>query len=167
MAEIEATVSISTPPEWATKQRRIFDLMRDAVDSFVERYFDDEGRPFWPREGHVGIDGSDDLIEGFCNWPLVYAMGGDERLLEQARGYEAVVDRLSETQTPYSHPIYVDEFDQCRDWFHLGEGNLYTYNMGLADPNDDAVVERAEQFAGFYFGDADPDNYDAERQLIH
>ena len=167
MPDFEATRLISKPPEWATKQRQLFDLTRDTVESFVENYFDDDGAPLWPPEGHVGIDGSDDLIEGFYNWPLVYAMGGDEFLLDAAKEkYEAVIERLSETQTPYGHPMYVDEFDQGRDWFHLGEGNLYTYNMGLADPDDETVVERAERFASMYFGDSETGNYDAEKRLV-
>lgn len=167
MSDFEATRSMAQPPDWARKQRQLFDLMHDAVEWFVERYFDEHGRPFWPPDGHVGIDGSDDLVEGFFNWPLAYALGADEFLLEQAHErYEAVVDRLSEVETPYGHPIYVDEFDQCRDWFHLGEGNLYTYNMGLADPADDTVVERAERFASLYFDDADVNNYDGEKNLV-
>ncbi|GAA0237554.1 hypothetical protein [Haladaptatus pallidirubidus] len=167
MTLFKATKSYSKPPAWATKQRRLFDLTLDAVDSFVEHYFTDDGSPLWPPDGHVGIDGSDDLIEGFYNWPLVYAMGGDRLLLDAAKKkYLAVIDRLSTVETPYGHPMYVDEFDQGRDWFHLGEGNLYTYNIGLADPADDAVVERAERFASMYFGDSKTGNYDAEKRIV-
>lgn len=167
MTLFEATKSYSKPPAWATNQRRLFDVLSDSVDSFVAHYFDDDGSPLWPPDGHVGIDGSDDLVEGFYNWPLVYAMGGDRFLLDAAReAYRAVIDRLSEVETPYGHPMYVDEFDQGRDWFHLGEGNLYTYNMGLANPTDDVVVERAERFAGLYLGDSETGNYDAERRLV-
>jgi hypothetical protein len=141
--------------------------MEDAVDRFVEDYLGDDYGPFWPPEGHVGLDGYDDVIEGFYNWPLVYALGGDERFLEHARGaYEAALDRFAGTETPYGHPMVVDEFEACRDWFHMGEGNLYTYNMGLAAPGDETVVDRAETFAGFYFGDSDTGNYDADRKLV-
>lgn len=167
MSRFEAVRSVSTPPEWAVSQRRLFDVSTQAVEDFVEHYFDEDGDPLWPPEDYVGLDGSDDIIEGFYNWPLVYAMGGDDRLLEYAtEKYEAAIDVLSETETPYGHPMYVDEFDQCRDWFHLGEGNLYTYNMGLADPGDDTVVERAERFASLYFGDSETGNYDAEKRLV-
>ena len=167
MVELTATRAISTPPEWATKQRRLFEVTRDAVSSFVEHYFDRDGAPLWPPEDHIGIDGSDDLVEGFYNWPLIYAMGGDQYLLDTAtEKYEAVIETLSTTETPYGHPIYVNEFDQGRDWFHLGEGNLYTYNMGLADPHSQRVVERAERFASMYFGDSETGNYDAERRLV-
>ena len=167
MFEIEASDSLAQPPDWATRQRELFDLMADAIDRFVAGYLDDDGEPLWPPEDHVGVDGFDDIVEGFYNWPLVYAMGGDERFLERARSaYEGALERGSRTETPFGHPMVVDEFEQCRDWFHMGEGNLYTYNVGLAAPGDDAVVERAERFAGLYFGDAAANNYDAERKLI-
>ncbi|AEH38976.1 hypothetical protein [Halopiger xanaduensis] len=167
MTELTATTAVSTPPDWAVRQRDLFTLLESAVDRFVEDYFDDDGEPLWPPEGHTGVDGFDDVVEGFYNWPLVYAMGGDERLLEQAReAYEAALRRGSETETPFGHPMVVDEFEQCRDWFHMGEGNLYTYNMGLASPDDETVVERAERFAGLYSDDADVNNYDGEKRLV-
>ena len=167
MFEIDASESLSRPPRWAALQRGYFDLLDDALSAFVADYFDEDGQPFWPPEGHVGLDGTDDVLEGFYNWPLVYAMGGDERFLKESyEKFDAAVERLSETETPFGHPMYVDEFDQCRDWFHLGEGNLFTYNMGLADPESDVVVDRAEKFAELYFGDADVNNYDAEKRLV-
>lgn len=167
MFQLEATTSLGEPPEWAVRQRDLFDLMETALDRFTENYFGLDGEPLWPPDDHVGVDGFDDVVEGFYNWPLVYAMGGDERFLERAQeSYAAALKRGSETETPFGHPMVVDEFEQCRDWFHMGEGNLYTYNMGLAAPNDDTVVERAERFAGLYSGDADTNNYDADRRLV-
>ncbi len=167
MVEIAARTPISQPPEWALLQRSLFDLLADAVDRFVAEYFEENGEPFWPPEGHVGCDGFDDVVEGFYNWPLVYAMGGHERILTQARTvYEGALRRGERTDTPFGHPMVVEEFEHCRDWFHMGEGNQYTYNMGLAAPDDDRVTERAERFAQLYFGDSDTDNYDAEKRLV-
>jgi len=167
MFELEASESIARPPDWAVRQRELFEVMEGAVERFVADYFDEDGEPLWPPEDHVGVDGFDDVVEGFYNWPLVYAMGGDERFLTLAReAYEGALARGSETETPFGHPMVVDEFEHCRDWFHMGEGNLYTYNVGLAAPDDATVVERAERFAGLYFGDSDTGNYDAERRLI-
>jgi len=167
MADIRADRSLGEPPEWVTRQRALFDLMATAVDDFVADYTDENDEPFWPPEGHVGVDGFDDLLEGFYNWPLVYAMGGDESLLDNARRvYEGALRRGSDTETPFGHPMVVDEFEQCRDWFHHGEANLFTYNMGLAAPADDTVVARAERFADLYLGDSDVDNYDPEKRLV-
>lgn len=167
MVEIAARTSISQPPEWALLQRSLFDLLADAVDRFVDQYFEENGEPFWPPEDHVGCDGFDDVVEGFYNWPLVYAMGGPERVLSRARTvYEGALRRGQRMATPFGHPMVVEEFEHCRDWFHMGEGNQYTYNMGLAAPADDRVVERAERFAQLYFGESDTGNYDAEKRVV-
>ncbi|QRV17993.1 hypothetical protein JMJ58_23720 (plasmid) [Haloterrigena salifodinae] len=167
MYEIRASDTFRRPPEWATLQRELFETMADAVGRFADEYLNENGEPYWPPDDHVGVDGFDDVIEGFYNWPLVYAMGGDERFLERAReAYEGALKRGSETETPFGHPMVVDEFEQCRDWFHLGEGNLFTYNMGLAAPDDETVVDRAERFAGLYFDDAEANNYDGEKRLV-
>ncbi|AHG01662.1 hypothetical protein HALLA_04480 (plasmid) [Halostagnicola larsenii XH-48] len=167
MFDIEASRSLTRPPEWAALQRTLFETMATSVDRFVDEYFDEDGEPYWPPEDHVGVDGFDDVIEGFYNWPLVYAMGGDERFLEHARAaYERALRRGSETETPFGHPMVVDEFEQCRDWFHMGEGNLFTYNMGLAAPGDETVVDRAERFAQLYLDDAEVNNYDGEKRLV-
>ncbi|ELY97707.1 hypothetical protein [Natrialba aegyptia] len=170
MFELAAQHSIGRPPEWALLQRELFETMADAVDRFVDEYVDENGEPYWPPRGYTGVDGFDDVIEGFYNWPLVYALGGDERFLEHARDvYAGALRRGRNAETPFGHPMVVDEFEQCRDWFHLGEGNLFTYNMGLAAPTDDAVVDRAERFARLYFDtddEADAGNYDGDRRLV-
>jgi len=167
MFAITADRPTGDPPDWVLRQRDLFEMMPSAVDEFVADYTDENDEPFWPPEGHVGVDGFDDVLEGFYNWPLVYAMGGDESLLDNARRvYEGALRRGADTETPFGHPMVVDEFEQCRDWFHHGEANLFTYNMGLAAPEDDTVVERAERFADLYFGDADVNNYDAEHNIV-
>ncbi|WP_435366125.1 hypothetical protein [Haloarchaeobius sp. DYHT-AS-18] len=167
MHEIVASTSTARPPDWAVKQRDLFDAMATAVDRFVADYLDADGEPLWPPDGHVGVDGFDDVVEGFYNWPLLYAMGGDERVLSHARdAYEGALRRGSRTPTPFGHAMVVDEFEQCRDWFHMGEGNLYTYNMGLAAPDDEAVVERAERFANLYTASAEVNNFDDDRKLV-
>jgi hypothetical protein len=167
MVELTGETAFSRPPEWALRQRALMKTMASAVDRFTDEYLGPDGDPFWPPRDHTGIDGFDDIVEGFYNWPLVYAMGGDERFLTAARtAYEAALERGAETETPFGHPMVVDEFEQCRDWFHLGEGNLYTYNMGLAAPTDETVRERARKFAELYTAEADTGNYDAERNLV-
>ncbi|WP_227379362.1 hypothetical protein [Haladaptatus halobius] len=167
MLELEATISVSRPPAWALRQRELFDQMANAVDRFVADYTGPKDEPFWPPANHVGVDGFDDVVEGFYNWPLMYSFVAAHRFLDRARRvYEAALERASNTETPFGHQMIVDEFEQCRDWFHMGEGNLYTYNMGLAAPDDETAVDRAERFAGLYFDDADADNYDGDRRLV-
>ncbi|WP_424005191.1 hypothetical protein ACOZ4I_17720 (plasmid) [Haloarcula salina] len=167
MFELAAGTSLHRVPEWAMLQRDLFDVMADAVDQFVEDYIDENGEPYWPPVDHVGIDGFDDVIEGFHDWPLVYAMGGDERLLDHARTcYEGALRRGSRVETPFGHSMVVDDFEQCRDWFHLGEGNRFTYNMGLAAPDDERFRERAVRFAELYLPGGGVDNYDPEHNII-
>jgi len=167
MHEVAAQRALGDTPEWARRQRDLFELMDDAVDRFVADYVDDDYEPYWPAEDHVGVDGFDDVIEGFHDWPLVYAMGGDDRFMEHARNcYEGALRRGSDTETPFGHPMVVDDFEQCRDWFHLGEGNRFTYNMGLAAPDDESVVDRATRFADMYLPDSETGNYDAEHNIV-
>ncbi|MFB6218640.1 MAG: hypothetical protein ABEH77_05590 [Halobacteriaceae archaeon] len=166
MHAIEASRGAGDPPEWARLQRALIDRLGDAIDPIVSEYLDD-GEPRWPPEGHVGIDGHDDLYEGFYNWPLAYAVGGDESLLVEAkRAFEGIVERCSAVETPFGHPMAVGEYEQCRDWFHQGEANLLLYNLGLADPGDERFRERAERFAGFYLPGSPTGNYDGERRVV-
>ena len=168
MVTIEAHRSFTSPPPWAVQQRQLLTLLGEAIDPIVEEYLGEDGRPLWPPDDeYVGIDGHDDLYEGFYNWPLVYAMGGDEKLLREAKqGWEAIVDWCGQIATPFGHPMVVDEYEQCRDWFHQGEANLLLYNIGLADPYDDTFADRAERFAALYLPDGPVDNYDGDRNLV-
>jgi hypothetical protein len=166
MHEVRATGTLVDPPDWATAERALF----DAMDGTAERLLalTDDGTPWWPPNGHVGIDGHDDVYEGFWTWPLYYALGGEETFRDRSLAqFDAVVDRFADVATPYGHAMAVEEYEQCRDWFHQGEGNLLFYFLGLAAPDDEATVERARRFAGFYLGGADdPGNYDSERRLV-
>jgi len=168
MEEIEATRSIDEPPEWALLERHLLDLQGDAIAPFVDKYFDEGGGLYWPQgDDYVGVDGHDDPYEGFYNWPLVYAVGGDRALLDEAKNaWEAIVETFSEVQTPFGHPMAVEEYEQCRDWFHQGEANQLLYNIGLADPGDEAFAERARRFAGFYLPDSETGNYDPEHRIV-
>lgn len=168
MHTLEGTRSIDEPPIWALLERHLLDLQSTAIDPFIEKYFDDDGGLYWPQsDDYVGVDGHDDPYEGFYNWPLVYVLGGDEKLLtESKRAWETIVETFSEVQTPFGHPMAVEEYEQCRDWFHQGEANRLLYNIGLADPGDQAFADRAERFAGFYLPDSDTGNYDPEEKII-
>ena len=108
------------------------------------------------------MDGSDDGYESFHNFPLLYLLGGDPRLLETARrGWEAVTWQF--TQYGQVHR----EFDAYYDWMHHGEGSLLLYYLGLADPSRLQDRERAVRFAAMYMGeDPEAPNYDRERRLM-
>ena len=168
MHELTARSTIDRPPQWASLQRQLLDLQSNAIDPIMESYLDDDGRPYWPQDNdYVGVDGHDDLYEGFYNWPLVYVLGGDDALLTAAKtAWEGIVAKFSTVETPFGHPMAVDEYEQCRDWFHQGEANQLLYNIGLADPYDPDFSDRAEHFAGFYLPSSDLENYDPDHRVV-
>jgi hypothetical protein len=168
MDRIRATRRLREPPEWARLERELIEFLDGVADPVVDGYVDGDGSLRWPpADDYVGIDGHDDAYESFWNWPLYYVVGGDERYLDLARAeYEAIVAQFSEVETPFGHPMAVEEYEQCRDWFHQGEGNLLFYFLCLADPDHEPTVERAERFAGFYLPGSDTGNYDPEERIV-
>jgi len=149
------------PPQWALLQRRLFDTLHQSATEFVHRYVRPDGTLIW-RSDWPGMDGSDDPYEGFMYLALLYALGGDEQLRDNAlRIWEGITWQWTE----YGQ-IYRD-FDAYYDWMHHGEGYLFFYFLGLAAPFDTKQANRAMRFARMYTGD-DPEapNYDPEKKLI-
>jgi len=149
------------PPEWALLQRQLLANLNQAADEFVERYVQPDGtllwRSFWP-----GMDGSDDPYEGFMNLALLYVLGGNRRLYDHAR---KVFDGITWQWTEYGQ-IH-REFDGYYDWMHHGEGSLFFYFLGLADPDSLKDRQRALRFANMYTGeDPEAPNYDRDKKLI-
>jgi hypothetical protein len=59
------------------------------------------------------------------------------------------------------------EFFSYYDWMHHGEGSLFLYYMGLADPRSLKFKTRSMRFASFYNGeDKEADNYDAQLKMM-
>lgn len=148
-------------PTWALLQRRLLTDMSQAALRFVDRYTRPDGTLYWRAEW-PGMDASDDLYEGFHNLPLLYLLGGDDRLLPLAHHlWDAITWQTTEYGQVYR------EFDAYYDWMHHGEGSLYLYYLGLAGPWGFKERQRATRFADFYTG-ADPaaPNYDRERRLL-
>src|SRR3989442_11909293 len=73
---IESNVPVS-PPGWAALERRLLDVMSQAAIEFTNRYTRSGGTLIWKTTGTASLD---DLPESFYNLPLLYALGGDERL---------------------------------------------------------------------------------------
>ncbi|WP_168120380.1 hypothetical protein [Paenibacillus sp. HB172176] len=166
---IHGNISFPAPPLWAVLERKLIDLMNDAIEPLMERYVREDGTILWPTtEDHTGIDALDDAYESFHNWPLFYALGGHEKFKRISfREFDAITKQFAGYDTGFGHAMVVKEYEQGYDWFHQGEGYLFFYMLGLADPNDEATRERAVRFAGFY-NNEDPDapNFDAELKLI-
>ncbi|WP_135553477.1 hypothetical protein [Paenibacillus cymbidii] len=149
------------PPEWALLERQMIDVMNKGALEFVQRYTNEDRTLIW-REEWPGMDGSDDPYEGFMNFPLFYALGGSEEVYRVSR---EMYDAITWQWTQYGQ-IH-NEFDAYYDWMHHGEGYLFFYFFGLADPTVPKDRQRAIKYAGFYNGE-DPEalNYDTERKLI-
>jgi len=150
MRRIDAEVSFSSPPLWAILERALIDAMSESVFPFLEKYTREDGTLIW-RDEFPGIDGLDDAHEGFHNWPLLYALGGGDHLSSTSmKEYDAITRQFTKYGQVYK------EYEQGYDWFHQGEGYIYFYFLGLADPTRQKNIERAKRFAGFYLNE-DPE----------
>ncbi|HEX5788777.1 MAG TPA: hypothetical protein VFY03_11390 [Woeseiaceae bacterium] len=159
------------PPGWALEQRKLFAMYDEAVRLFDEKFVTAEGY-LDVVERWGGNDGPDDAMESFAHWPLVYALGGPEVMLElYEKAWEGHLVQFTNARVPgiemARDGMYYREFITSFDWEHNGEG-LAAFNFyGLARPDDPGYRERVVRFAGFYNGD-DPEarNYDPEHRII-
>jgi hypothetical protein len=169
MRKIKADLPFYEPPEWAVLERQLIDLMNDAVDPLVERYIRPDGEIKWPtKENHTGIDALDDMYESFFNWPLFYVIGGHEKFKDLShKEFEAITKQFARYDTGTGYKMAEKEYEQGYDWFHQGEGYTMFYHMGMMDPNNPKVKERALRYAGFFLNE-DPEaiNFDEEHCLI-
>ena len=150
---------IAAPPAWALLQRHLFSVLNAAALEFAARYARPDGTLIW-RDEWPGMDGSDDPYEGFMNFPLLYALGGSREVLDRGR---TIWDGITWQWTQYGQ-IH-DEFDAYYDWMHHGEGYLFQYFLGLADPASLKDRQRAVSFATLYTTDR-AGNYDPALRLI-
>ena len=73
MLKLRGELAFNEPPRWALLERRLIDLMNEAVEPLMARYVRPDGTILWPvSENHTGIDALDDMYESFFNWPLFY-----------------------------------------------------------------------------------------------
>jgi hypothetical protein len=151
-------------PGWATTQRRLFSTLDASVDVFTSRYLAPDDTLTWGDTLH-GRDGADDFYESAYNWPLLYLLGGADRLLPASkRQWEAVTRQVS-CLKPVGQVRH--EYERGYDWFHQGESNLYFYFLCLADPSHPAHRARASRFASLYLGeDGGSANYDRRNRII-
>jgi hypothetical protein len=156
---IDANTRVN-PPAWATLERRLIDDMSQAVFEFVRHYTRSGGTLIWKTSGSASPD---DSYESFYNYPLLYALGGDDRLRELSfTEWNAMTRQLTN-----DFQMMREEYSRQDDWFHHGEGNMFFYLLALADPTDHELVARTKRFAGFYMNE-DPaaPNYDPKLKII-
>ncbi|MBI4874907.1 MAG: hypothetical protein HY822_09785 [Acidobacteria bacterium] len=159
------------PPNWALAERALLAAYGDAAGEFAARYLDQRG---FLRcvERWGGNDGPDDAMENFHNWPLVYALGGPEALLELYRtAWEGHLVQYTQARAPNvemaRHGMYHKEFVTSFDWEHTGEGLAAFHFYALAAPGDPTYRQRVRRFAGFYLNeDPGAPNYDPQHKII-
>jgi hypothetical protein len=177
--KVEANVRV-TPPAWAHLERRLLDDMSRAAIEFAAHYTRPGGTLIWktgpattPDDAEIifndckwkarGEASADDLYESFYNFPLLYALGGHDRLRELSfTEWNAITRQLND-----DFQALRGEYPLQDDWFHQGEGNMFFYLLSLADPTDYEMVKRAKRFAGLYMNE-DPaaNNYDAGLKIL-
>jgi len=170
----EPTIKIDTPvapPAWALLEREVLRANAAACEEFFKRYFDERGFLLCV-ERWGGDDGPDDAIENCNDWPLLYALGGSERvrqMYEKAwEGHLRQYTLAKTTEVPLARDgMYYKEFPTQFDWMHNGEGLTVFNLMGLANPTDPAYERRVRRYAGFYMNeDPQAPNYDPEHKII-
>lgn len=151
----------STAPEWAVRQRQLFDQMNRAAPRFVDKYTRADGTFIW-RDEWPGMDGSDDGYEAYLSFPLFYMLGGSEEIHTMSRRlWTAVTWQFTQFGT------VTREFDTHYDWMHHGEAYTFLHYFGMADPNQHVDRQRALNFAAMYMGeDPEAQNYDPEYKII-
>ena len=168
------TIDISSPmspPPWACMERALMTSVTDACIAFYSKYFDERGYLLCvPRWG--GDDGPDDAIENLTDWPILYALGGEEILLDMCKqAQDGHIRQYTEAKTvdvPFARDgMYYKEFPVHGDWLHLGESMSVFGALGLCDHKDLDYERRLRKWAGLYM-DEDPEapNYDPEHKII-
>ena len=160
------------PPSWALKQRLLLETQNDAVDKFFAHYFDQRGWYKGYLTWGMGI-GSDDILQGTANWPLLYAMGGSDEVLRKFyRAFRGNLEQLS-TQKVEAAPawgVMHNGFVAADDMFHIEEWYQSFNQLPLADPNNREFRKLTLRFAGFFLNEGLPDGaepiYDFEHHII-
>jgi hypothetical protein len=168
------TIEIDTPmspPAWALLEREVLRMNAAACEEFFAKYFDERGFLLCV-ERWGGDDGPDDAIENVNDWPLLYALGGPEKIKQMVEkaweGHLRQYTLAKTTEVPLARDgMYYKEFPTQFDWMHNGEGLTVFNLMGLMNPQNPAFEPRVRRYAGFYMNE-DPQalNYDAQYKII-
>ncbi len=159
------------PPTWALLERELLRSSSEACKLLADWALDERGyllhRPRWGV-----IDGPDDAIETFDNWPLLHALGGADSVLEDynraQEGHWLQYSELRTVKTDLAREgAYFQEFITMSDWAHTLEGMQSFLSLGLSTPEDQNFRKRMKRFAGLYMNE-DPaaPNYDPVHKVI-
>jgi hypothetical protein len=174
LAQGQSTITIKSPmapPTWAVLERELLKVQARACADFFAKYFDERGFLLCV-ERWGGDDGPDDAIENVNDWPVLYALGADERVWEMTRkAWEGHLRQYTLAKTKdvefARDGMYFKEFPVMFDWMHNGEGLTVFNVMGLGDPADERFGQRVRRYAGFYMNeDPGAPNYDPQHKII-
>ena len=160
-----------SPPAWALLQRELLKANAEACEEFYNRYFDERGFLLCV-ERWGGDDGPDDAIENCHRWPILHALGADDRVLKLYKqaweGHLRQYTLAKTTHVPFAKDgMYYREFPVMFDWLHHAEGLTVFCLQGLSDPNDRNLLHRTRRFAGFYLNEnPQAQNYDSKHRII-
>ena len=162
MKEITASVHYDIAPAWAILERKLIDLMNEAVHPYAEKYTNPDGALIWADTWAGSRDGMDDFYESFHNFAQFYALGGGDHLLQMAdHHWDGITRQLTKFGRIYK------EYERGYDQFHQCESYIYFYLLCMADPKNTKLIDRAQRFAGFYLNeDPEAQNYDATHRII-
>lgn len=158
-------------PRWALDERKLLSIYGEAAIEFAAKYLDERGF-LRCAERWGGNDGPDDAMENFSQWPLVYALGGSDVILDLfSKAWEGHLIQYTQAKAPsvdMAHDgMYINEFITSFDWEHNGEVLAGFHFYGLAMPNDPTYIKRVRKYAGFYLNeDTNAPNYDPKNKII-
>ena len=108
-------------PAWAYAEQMLLRANADVVQAYAAARFDEKWHNRAPEEWGVG-SGPDDIPEGLRSWPLAYALGGPESILETWRKfYEGHLEQYTNAKIPR------DRNGEERD---LPEGHVHAVRLG-------------------------------------
>ena len=148
---------MSPPPDWALMQRKLISTMEEAARLAHEKYARPGGLPYYDLD-------VDDVYESRSMRGIFYAVGADDALLDIAlKEWNAITRYYDDGVAPPAdeprHPMYMAQLHKewwglaipyNSDGFHMGEGNQFFYDFGVACPTNAEMYERARRFADMY-----------------
>lgn len=175
----------SEMPDWALLEQQVFAVLSKAPGMLAD-YLTEEGEIIWPECAPdfqtFAYSNVDNAFEGFHSFPLLYMLGGDDRLLKYAqKEYDALIRQFSslkkkdlgipeeEAARLKRDTMLVDECFPDLDWMHTGEALTFLYGLLLANPAHQKNRERLLKYARYHFGENPAGferNYDSEHKVF-
>jgi|GEM_PF-6865283 len=158
------------PPQWALTQRLLLAENVRSANTYFHKYWDERGY-LKCIERWGWNDGSDDVLQGCANFPLLYALGGERSLLENYyKAFEGAIKQFTteEVESAPEYGVFYKEFLTANDWHHHGESLAAFNQLPLAETTNKKYRDRALRFAGFYLNEGIEGEpiYDPKHRII-